>query len=70
METSLLRVRDCAKMFACSERSVWRMIDRGELTAIRVGAAVRVARAELEAFIQRGGTHDVFLRRGGTHDTR
>jgi excisionase family DNA binding protein len=53
MQTQLLRIRDAARALAVSERSVWRMLDRGELTRIRVGAAVRVEHAELAAFISR-----------------
>jgi excisionase family DNA binding protein len=54
METcQLLRVRDAAKALAVSERSVWRMLDRNDLTAIRVGKSVRVERAQLEQFIAR-----------------
>jgi excisionase family DNA binding protein len=53
MESQLLRIRDCAKALAVSERSVWRMLERNDLTAIRVGKSVRVERAQLEQFIAR-----------------
>lgn len=61
METSLLRVRDAALFLNVSQRTVWRMLDSGELTKIRVGGKlVRVEHAELDAIIssQRGGIHD------------
>lgn len=51
MESRLLRVRDCALALNCSQRSIWRMLDAGELTRIRVGKSVRVESAELERFI-------------------
>jgi excisionase family DNA binding protein len=53
MESTLLRVRDCARMLNCSQRSIWRMLDRGELTRIRVGKSVRVESAEIQQFIAR-----------------
>jgi excisionase family DNA binding protein len=36
-------------------RTVWRLISAGEVNAVRVGRAVRVTRASIQAFIDRGG---------------
>jgi excisionase family DNA binding protein len=52
MVESLLRVREAAQILNVSQRTIWRMLDDGELTRIRVGGKlVRVERAELDAII-------------------
>ena len=47
----LLRVGDVARMLSCSERTVWRLLARQQLTTVRVGRAVRIPLAEVERFI-------------------
>jgi excisionase family DNA binding protein len=49
----LLRVREAAQILDVSQRTIWRLLDDGELTRIRVGKSVRVERAQLEQFIAR-----------------
>lgn len=39
-----------------SRRTLYRLIQRGEITAILVGRARRIDRASVEAFIARGGS--------------
>jgi excisionase family DNA binding protein len=46
----LLRVPDAAEALAISTRTVWRLIATGELTAIKIGRAVRITRASVDAF--------------------
>jgi excisionase family DNA binding protein len=48
----LLRVREAAQILNVSQRTIWRLLDDGELTRIRV-KSVRVESAELETFIAR-----------------
>jgi excisionase family DNA binding protein len=47
----LLTVKDVAQFLQCSIRKVQRMIDAGELEAIRIGRLVRVRPEALKAFI-------------------
>ena len=56
----LLRVRDAAQILNVCQRTIWRLLDGGALTRIRVGKLVRIERAELETFIanQRKGSAD------------
>jgi excisionase family DNA binding protein len=51
--TQLLSVTTVAERLDVSQDTVRRLIARGELSAIRIGAAVRVAAADLEAFLDR-----------------
>ena len=52
----LLRVEETARDLSLSTRSVWRLIQLGELETVRCGCAVRVTRESVEAFVRRGGT--------------
>ena len=52
----LLRVREAAQILNVCQRTIWRLLDDGELTRIRVGKSVRVERAQLEQFIARQRT--------------
>jgi excisionase family DNA binding protein len=49
----LLTVKDVAQFLQCSIRKVQRMIDAGELEAIRIGRLVRVRPEALQALIER-----------------
>jgi excisionase family DNA binding protein len=46
----LLRVPEIARRLQLAQRSVWRLIDGGELKVHRFGRAVRVSEADLAAF--------------------
>ena len=61
MESRLLRVREAAQILNVSQRTIWRLLDDGELTRIRVGKSVRVEAADLHKFIasQRTASADV-----------
>ena len=52
----VLTVPQAAKAVAASPRSIWRLISLGELQSVRIGRAVRVTVASIEAFIERGGS--------------
>lgn len=47
----LLSVDDVAASLSVSSKTVRRMIDRGTISACRVGRLVRVQRADLERYI-------------------
>jgi len=51
----LLTVREVAERLAVSPPTVHNLCDRGRLRFVRVGAAVRIDPASLEAFIASGG---------------
>jgi len=52
----LVRVPDAAHVLSISVRSVWRLIAAERLETVKIGAAVRVTRASIEALIAQGGT--------------
>jgi excisionase family DNA binding protein len=47
----LLTYRETARLLGVTERTVWSMVDRGELAAVRFGRSVRVDPRDLRAFI-------------------
>jgi excisionase family DNA binding protein len=51
LRRSLLPLCEVADELAVSERTVRRLIGRGELPALRVGGQIRVERSELDAWI-------------------
>jgi excisionase family DNA binding protein len=72
--TPLLKYREAAKVLGVTERTVWAMVDRGTLPAVRFGRSVRIDPADLRAFIEetkRGSSVSALLgeraeaRRGG-----
>ena len=50
---SLLTYRDAAKVLSVTDRTVWTLVDRGELLAVRFGRSVRIDPSDLRAFIER-----------------
>lgn len=59
-EHELLTVREVAQFLKVKERTVRDMINRGELSAVKIGKAFRIRRSDLEALIQKrnGGNQD------------
>ncbi len=51
----LLSVAEVARAFNISQRSVWRLLDEGELERVQTGRAVRITRESVEAFVAKGG---------------
>lgn len=49
----LLTYRAAAKVLGVTERTVWTLVDRGELPAVRFGRSVRIDPADLRIFIER-----------------
>lgn len=45
-----LRVKDVAKRFAVSPSTVYRAIEAGELSAVKIGGSLRVSEAVVRAF--------------------
>ena len=43
--------RDAARLLSISERTLWSLVNRGELMCIRIGTCKRYALKDLEAFI-------------------
>jgi excisionase family DNA binding protein len=60
-EIRLVSLQACAERLGIDERSVRRLIRRGELPAQKVGGRVLVRDLDVQAFIQRG--HELSLRR-------
>lgn len=52
----LLTIGEVAAQLRCSRMSIYRLVRRGALEAIRVGSHYRIRRQALEEFLQRGGT--------------
>jgi len=49
----LLTYRDAGKLLGVTERTVWELVNRGELPAVRFGRNVRIDPADLRAYIDR-----------------
>jgi excisionase family DNA binding protein len=49
----LLTYRQAAEILGVSERSIWTLVDKGMLTAVRFGRCVRIDPADLRTFIER-----------------
>lgn len=47
----LLKVPEAAEVTGYAPSFLWRLIQRGDLPAVRVGRSVRIRRDDLEAFI-------------------
>ena len=54
--TPLLTIPDVARILRCSERTVRRRIESGELRAVKVGRQYRVRRENLLEFLGGSGT--------------
>ena len=54
--SNLLTVKEVAEILRVSQPTVLRMIDDGELRAIRVRNQWRIRRSDLDDFLQRGGS--------------
>ncbi len=50
---ALLKVPDVAQQFQVSERQIWRLISRGELESVLVGASRRIPRDACESYLAR-----------------
>ena len=48
----LLTYREAAALLGVTDRTVWTLVDRGELPAVRFGHSVRIDPADLRAFIE------------------
>lgn len=48
-DTILMSVRHAAGLLSISERSLWSLIQRGEIPVVTLGGRVLIARADLEA---------------------
>ncbi len=49
----LLRLEDVADRLAISKSMAWKLIALGQLQSVRIGRAVRVRPADLEAYLER-----------------
>jgi excisionase family DNA binding protein len=58
MTEALLTVRDVARLLNVSERTVFRLLDRGEITGVQLGGGGkgrvwRFAPSEVDAYVER-----------------
>ena len=49
----LLTYRAAAKVLGVTERTIWTLVDRHKLPAVRFGRSVRIDPADLRSFIER-----------------
>lgn len=46
---TLISIADCQEMMGVSRSTVYRLVERGQLSFVHIGRAVRIRRAEAEA---------------------
>jgi len=51
-EIKLMNIEDAGAYLCVSKRSIRRLIARNEMTFYRIGGAIRLDRADLDAFLQ------------------
>lgn len=49
----LLTYREAGKLLGVTDRTIWTLVDQGELPAVRFGRSVRIDPADLRAYIDR-----------------
>ncbi len=52
----LLTVGNVATVFRCTRHNVYRMLQRGEIGSVRIGAQLRIPKSEVDAYIARRTT--------------
>jgi len=52
----LMTYREAARVLNVTHRTLWSLVDRGELPAVRFGRSVRIDPADLRAFIDAAKT--------------
>ncbi|MBN2513580.1 MAG: helix-turn-helix domain-containing protein [Sedimentisphaerales bacterium] len=50
--TRLFKIKEAAAYLAISERTLWTLIDNNKFPVVRFGKVRRIARDDLDAFIQ------------------
>jgi excisionase family DNA binding protein len=54
VEVKLYTVAQAAAAYQLSERSIFRLIERGELSTVKIGSALRIHSDEIERFARTG----------------
>lgn len=67
--TDLLTTRQVQALLKVDRTTIYRMVDGGQLPAMRVGKQWRFARAEVERWLNAGRSADLELLAGGRHDS-
>jgi excisionase family DNA binding protein len=49
----MLRPTEAAERLAVTRRTIYRLIDRGELRAVQVGSVLRISHADLDSYLAR-----------------
>jgi len=62
----LLTYKQAGALLGVTERTVWTLVDDGELPSVRFGRSVRIDPADLRAYID----HCKTTSRGGDYDPR
>lgn len=57
--TTLITVNEAAKHMHISPKTVYRLINRGKLSRIKIGAATRLSENEIVAYLKKQGMPEV-----------
>lgn len=57
--TTLITINEAAKRMSISPKTVYRLINRGNLHRIKIGAATRLSENEVIAFLKKQGLEEV-----------
>ena len=52
----LVDSKEAARLLGCCERTLWKMREEGKIRCVKLGAAVRYARKEIDRFIDSQST--------------
>ncbi|WP_417375306.1 helix-turn-helix domain-containing protein [Gimesia maris] len=52
----LIDSKEAARLLGCCERTLWKMREEGKIRCVKLGAAVRFARKEIDRFIDSQST--------------
>ena len=56
---TLITVNEAAKHMSISPKTIYRLINRGHLTRIKIGAATRLSEDEVNAYLKKHGLPEV-----------
>lgn len=57
--TNLITINEAAKHMSISPKTVYRLINRGNLHRVKIGAATRLSEDEINAYLKKQGLKEI-----------